>query len=905
MRSNVDVPIITTKLHRPFPVADLVSRSQLLEKLNFYLDRPLTLVSAPAGYGKTTLISSWLASLDNPTAWVSLDEHDDDLTIFLSYFLAAIRTMFPDAANDSLALINAQDVPPLRVIVSTLINDLTQIDGSYVLVLDDYHAIHNMDIHDVIGGLLRYPPSGLHLVLTTRKDPPIKLIDLRARSWLNEIRIQELRFTKDEISEYLQHVLGRPVENKTVKQLAAKSEGWVTGLRLLTLSLQRIEDFDLSKMGRLVNNYLVEDYLMSIILSFQDPAFQDCLIKTAVLERFCAPLCEVLCRTEADLDAPYSGEAFICLLEESNLFVTPLDTRHQWFRYHHLFQDLLLRQLQKQKGDDTIASLHKRASVWYEENGYIDEALRHALSAGDIARGADIVAQHRHDLMNRDRWRRLERWLDQFPEDAFETYPDLLMARGWVAYYLMYDLVETMRILDVVDARSFVDDVESQQLKGEAAALRSQFQYWFVDAAAAMASAQYALEVTPIAHECVRSTSLTMVSHAMQMEGEFDEGLKLLKEALRGGLFNIQSSIARVLVALCWSYWLVGDLKNSKDAARRLLLLSQKYDMAWSTSYACYFLGIAHLERMELAEADQRLGLLVENPYRYPMHNLCQSVFPLGIVYQIGGDDEKAGKVAQFISDLAFEKQNNLFIELAEVFQAELEIRRGHTMIAGNWAEHYQQGELRAMHRYFLPELTYVKALIAKDSQSSRDKAADLLSRLETHAETIHNNSVLIRVLALQAWFANILGDEKKVLAKLERAVRLGTLGGWIRPFVDLGSEFIRPLQQLRQKDIAPDHIGRILDAFPDTQREQMQTETHQSRNADLIEPLTDRELEVLGLLAEQLSNKEIGAKLFISPGTVKQHTYNIYQKLGVKGRWPAVTKAIELGILPTNVTSQ
>lgn len=908
MLANQDVPIITTKLHRPLPAADLISRPKLLERLNHYREQPLTLVSAPAGYGKTTLISSWLESLDSPSAWISLDEYDNDLTQFMTYFLMAVRSLVKNAAENSLALLKAAEVPPIRVLVSTLINDLAQIDRTYVLVLDDYHAISNMDIHDVINGLLRYPPPGMHLVLTTRKDPPLRLIDLRARSWQHDIRVQELRFTRDEIFEYLQRVLEYPLDEETAEQLAEKSEGWVTGLRLLTLSLQRIEDIDLSKIDRLADNQLIEDYLMSVILSYQEPAFQACLLKTAVLNRFCAPLCEAICGPDAKPDSAFSGEEFITLLEGSNLFVTQLDTQHQWFRYHHLFQTLLLRQLKKQEGDAVVTELHKRASVWYQENGFIDEALRHTLSAGDIAGASEMVAQHRHDMMNRERWRGLDRWLNQFPQDSLETFPDLLMARAWVAYYLWYDLSETMRILAAMETllnSEFAQGARADQLKAEAAAIRSQFQWWYTDAAAAMASAQHTLDVTPLIHECVRSTALMIVAASSQMLGDFDKALVLLKDSLREGLYREQSSTARLLVTLIWIYWLDGDLTNSMETARRLYELSQEHDMVWSTSYACYFLGVAHLDRNELDAAEKHLAHLIENPYRYPMQNVGQGAFPLALVYQTKGQEKKARDVAQFVSDLAFEKQNDLFAELAEVFQAELELRRGHAMVAINWAQHYVPGEFRAMQRHFLPELTYAKALLAQDTHASRAKADDLLSAMKTHAQAIYNNSALIRVLVLQALLAAMRGKETDVVAILEQAVRLGELGGWIRPFVELGPEFIKPLQQLRENDVAPEYIGRILAAFPNSkQDDDAPMETSQSGNAQLIEPLTERELDVLRLLAKQMSNKEIAAELFISAGTVKQHTYNIYQKLEVKGRWQAVTRAVELGILQPSPAS-
>ncbi len=362
-----NTPIVKTKFYRPPVTADLVARKRLLAQLNDNRRSPLTLVSAPAGYGKTTLVSNWLDTLNCANAWVTLDEYDNDLTQFLAYFLTALRSIFPGSVIEILALLNSSlEQPPIRVLINTLLNDLNQIESDYVLVLDDYHNIQEMEIHDLIMGLLRYPPPTMHLVLATRIDPPLELLNLRAKSRLNEVRVLELRFSRAEIADYLHIFLKRPVDMDTVVLLADKTEGWATGIRLLALSLHRVENLDLAQIERLENNYLVEDYLISIILSLQKPDFEECLLQTAVLDHFCAPLCTAVCSADAESDTAFSGEAFIQQLTESNLFVVPLDTQQQWFRYHHLFQDLLLRQLQKRKGKEFIASLHCKASQCFE-----------------------------------------------------------------------------------------------------------------------------------------------------------------------------------------------------------------------------------------------------------------------------------------------------------------------------------------------------------------------------------------------------------------------------------------------------------------------------------------------------------------------------------------------------------
>jgi LuxR family maltose regulon positive regulatory protein len=312
-----------------------VPRPHLLERLDLRRQRPLTLISAPAGYGKTTLVSSWLDTLDAPSAWVSLDEQYDDLMLFLAYFLTAIHSMFPDAAEDTLALANGPEQPPIQLLTNSLINDLNQITVD------------------------------MQIVLTTRSDPPLDLVNMRAKSTITEIRALDLRFNQAEASEYLRLLLRRPVDEETVVFLSKKSEGWVTGIRLLALSLSRVENMDWTQIDHLENNHLVKDYLMSIIISLQEPAYQERLLHIAILDRFCAPLCTAIWESDGESGNNVNADVFVRKLVADNLFVTPLDTQQHWLRYHHLFQELLIRQLEKREPEEFIASLHRKAGVCF------------------------------------------------------------------------------------------------------------------------------------------------------------------------------------------------------------------------------------------------------------------------------------------------------------------------------------------------------------------------------------------------------------------------------------------------------------------------------------------------------------------------------------------------------------
>jgi LuxR family maltose regulon positive regulatory protein len=876
------LPLIQTKLHQPQIPAGLVARARLSEMLEGYRQRPLTLVSAPAGYGKSTLISSWLQGVDYPNAWVSLDEHDDDLAVFLSYFLAAIQKISPGSMADNRAMLKLPQLPPMKILVGSMLNELNEINDKYVLVFDDYHYIREKSIHALISELLLHPPPTLHLVLGTRSDPQISLANMRAQGKVTEIRAQDLRFTVEEASLLLQNLLSRVVDEDTVTSLAERTEGWVTGLRLAAMAM-RYRVGTGSIQGHLsANNRYVSNYLLSEILDSQVKVYADWLVKSSIFERFNAGLLEAVLGSEAEGDVlVINGQVFLEWLESSNMFVIPLDDQGEWYRYHHLFCQFLEQELERRASQKEIIEMHCRASDWYAQNGFVEEALKHALAAGDSPTALELVAHHRHDLMNQDKWNRLDHWLNLFPASTIEDNLDLLMTRAWLAYYLRYDIAGSMYALTLVDALledGADDEKESNLISAELAALRSHFLYWETDSEGAVAAAQ--------------SAALVGLAGGYQLLGEMDKAEGTLSMALQNGLFQNPSSNARLLFGLCFMYWPHGDLNKLINSAEHLLKLSEQHNMPWSGSYAHYYLGIAHYERNELSKAEEHLGIVYQNPFHYPMQNVGQSAFSLALTYQAQGQLEKAEEVFRAISDLAFEAHNEFFIQLSIILRIELRLLQGHKLAAASWAQDYKPGELKSMHRFYMPELIKIKALLAEGSSSSVDKAAEQLERLLEHAEKNHANIVLIKARSLKALLAETLGDESMAMEELGKAVQMAEPHGIIRPFVDLGPNMAALLKQLHSRGMSDAYIALILKAFKPGE-----PAAEIVNQKGLIDPLTNRELEILALLAQQLRNKEIADRLVISDGTVRQHTHNIYQKLGVNTRWQAVIKANELGI--------
>ncbi|MGD9197764.1 MAG: hypothetical protein PVH97_05735, partial [Desulfobacterales bacterium] len=433
MADETDIGIILrTKLHRPPAPSDYVHRPRLSEYLDQQLERPLALVSAPAGYGKSTLVSCWLDRCDNPNAWISLDENDNDLRQFLSYFLAAVETVFPNSVKETMTLVNAPTLPPLSSLVGTLANQLDMIEQDFILVLDDIHTIQEKSVYHLLNDLLRHPPRPMHLVLIGRRDPLLNIATLRARSQLAEVRLQDLRFTAGETATYLKQILNRQFDEDLATAWSEKTEGWVTGLRLAALSMQHRGDFKTILPELKGSTQYVMEYLFNEVLSHQPPDLRDFLLKTSILDRFCAPMYDAMVGTAVGPgDTQNDAWQFINQLKKENLFLISLDVEGQWFRYHHLFQNLLKRQLKRHYPPNEITTLHSRASEYFESQGLITESIKHALATEDHGRTAEIVERHRHDEFDADRWYVVERWLAMLPAKVKRQRPSILMTDGW------------------------------------------------------------------------------------------------------------------------------------------------------------------------------------------------------------------------------------------------------------------------------------------------------------------------------------------------------------------------------------------------------------------------------------------------------------------------------------------
>ncbi len=914
MTGKIDTElIIRTKLHRPPVARDHLRRQHLMDRLNQRQHRPLALVSAPAGYGKSTLVSSWLEASDVPSAWVSLDEDDNDLGLFLSYFVSAIQRIFPTACGATLPMLNGAHLPPVSVLARSLINELDEIEKAFILVIDDYHLIRDKSVHGLVTKLLEHPSAFMHLVLIGRRDPPLPLTALRAKGQMVEIRTQDLRFSLDETVTFLQQMTGAPIDTAAAAMLEEKTEGWVTGLRLAALSLNHRKDIKGILTGLPVENRYVMDYVVTEILSHHPPAVQEYLLKISVLNRFCAPLCDAVSHSDAESGGSgLDGREFLELLENANLFVIPLDDGQEWFRYHHLFQALLKRQLKERLKAEDIDRLHKLASTWFAENGYIEEALSHAHQIGDKEAAARLVKHHRHDMMNRQQWYQLNRWLQRFPPDFIQEHPDLLLARAWVVqrqarYSELFDIVNVLeQTVSISNKRSIDDSI----LWGEVQALKS-FQYYATGRGdLSETAAREALNRLPAHYLSARGMALRILSVALQMQGDPGQAGRVVLEALQQEAASISVYKTELLAGLCYTSWIAADLNNLKQTAGQLLRHGQKHDLPESIVVGRFFNGILHYQRNDLDLAEGFLAPVVGDPGDGELViptvvTYCQSSFALSLTYQAMGRAKKASRIIESVIGYMLETGNTDLLELCQVFQADLALRQGHVAEADLWARHTPPIPLAPAYRFYTPQITLPRVLLAERTSKSLSEAGRLLSQMYDYYASIHSTRVLIDVLVLQALLHVAQDDESQALEKLMAALALAEPGGFIRPFLDQGPEMADLFGRLVKKNPSLRYAEIILEALGGGKTEFF------SRRADdrnkpgaslpdkpLIEPLTNREIEVLRMLAKGVRNNDIAGSLFISPETVKRHLSTIYRKLDVKNRHQAVISAKSIGIL-------
>jgi LuxR family transcriptional regulator, maltose regulon positive regulatory protein len=898
-------PLLRTKLNRPVAAGAVIVRPRLLQKLMPALERKLTLVAAPAGFGKTTVLVQWLAGVSLPSAWISLDEHDGDVSIFLAYLVEAIRSLFPEACPDTLMLVRAPREIPLTHVAYTLINEIAALPGAFILVLDDYHLVRTEAIHQLLTTLVSHAPQNLHLVLSTRADPPLPLARLRARQELTELRAADLRFQPAEVEAFLTQTMALALDTQAMALLERETEGWAVGLQLTALSLREVEDTQhlLDELARGEHGHVM-DFLVSEVLDASAPGLQDFLHWTALFERFCPALCDAL----GIAAAPDQGAGnLLAAIERANLFVVRLDSVGKWFRYHHLFRGLLRLRLADRASPEAIADMHRRASRWFAVEGWTEEALGHALAAEDAEMAADIVERSVPVRLNGEDWRGAERLLGRLPEEVVQRRPALLLARAWILATRLQPeglpaLVAAAEAQLSAQLSSAMPGADGAALGAQLCALRAAILQddRVMDYAGSLALATRALEELPRSTLFVRRFAMAYFTIASQRLGRQEEALVVLNQIQEREGASVNTFTEGVGIMLQQLLVDKGDLDRMEQVARRTLHPDSRSNLVLSKMALTILRAAFLFFRYRLPEARSVLEDALRTPYGARPGIVFQAYLMLALIHELLGNtpytDEAVGNLAAYLAQDGAPGMQRIL----ESFGARLNLMRGNVDAAAHWAAKERPQPRRIFNDDIeSPVLTYAAVRIAQATPASLAEAHRLLRELDVEMARTHYTRRRVQVALLLAMACAAQGDESASLTALRQAVELARPGRIVIYFVEQGELIRRLLLHLARQTPGDGFIRELLEAFP-IRTVDARPKTIPIPPADgLSEDLTPRETEILRMLEQGWSNAEIAGALVLSPLTVKRHIANLYQKLGVNSRTRAVRRSRELGILP------
>ncbi len=962
---EVGTRLLTTKLFVPPIRRELVSRPRLIAQLNAGLGRKLTLISAPAGFGKTTLLSEWIhrisdirdrrlvnaaisQSPDSNTqypkvAWLSLDEGDNDPTRFWTYVIAALRTIpslvEADVGKALLAALQSTGIttggapPPIESILTRLINQIAALhkddrpDRRCVLVLDDYHMIVEETIHEALTYLLDHLPPQLHLVIASRADPPLPLSRLRGRHQLTELRTADLRFTPEEAATFLNQVMGLGLSEEDVAALEARTEGWIVGLQMAALSMQKKDkthaaDFVSAFTG---SHRYVLDYLTDEVLVRQSQDTQTFMLRTAVLDHLCGPLCDAVTGQE-------NGQEMLERLDAANLFIVPLDDERHYYRYHHLFADLLRKRLARTR-PDLAPTLHRKASAWYEREGFIEDAMSHVLAVPDYVRAADLIEQHAPKMAQRGEVIILEGWLQGLPEDLVRSRPFLCLLYGWIALPHSLELAEKWAHI-AEEALAFeVPDVD--ELDAADRAIYDMVTVQVLDLQATIAQnrgdpSKVILDLTLQVMALIPESEASLRASPVMRLGWCNLGMgdeeaadraflqsKQLAEA--GGHYSLalQAAWARAILARRQ-----GRLRDAAAICRDALEaiaepLERSGQPAPPSGLVYTALGRILLEWNRLEEAERNLTKGLELSELFVPQDSSRLDAHIARAYL---------RLARWnLNDLTdlnalAKKSWPQFDWYAAAHQARVWLRLAehdpsHLREAVRWAEgrefKLEVNDWSISHALVVARVRIAQRQAELPGGGKLDlwSVLEFLDRLEQLVEERGWTELLIEALIVRALARQALGQDDQALRALERALTLAEPEGYTRIFLDEGLPMARLLYRAVARGIMPEYAGKLLAAFDTAETDDAEVAARRRttmaedsrfvvRSPSLIEPLTERETEVLELIAEGLSNREIAQRLFISLSTVKRHNANIYGKMAVHNRTQAVARARDYGLL-------
>ena len=886
----MSTPILATKLYIPPPRPKIVLRPSLIERLNEGLlsGRKLTLISAPAGFGKTTLVSEWVAGCGRPAAWLSLDEGDNDPARFLTYIVAALQTIAANVGAAVLGVLQSPQPPPTESILTALLNEMSTVSDNFILVLDDYHVIDAKPVDNALTFLLEHLPPQMHLVITTREDPDLPLARLRARDQLTELRATNLRFTPAEAAEFLNQIMGLNLTAEDIAALEARTEGWIAGLQLAAISMQGHQDTTSFIQSFTGSHHFVMDYLVEEVLQQQSESVQTFLLRTSILDRMCGPLCDAVL-----LDSSAPGQETLEYVEHANLFLIPLDNERRWYRYHHLFADLLRQRLHQNTGSSSgdaesrVNELHIRASQWYEDKGLEIEAFHHAAAANDVERAERLIEGKGIPLHFRGAAMAILDWLASLPTTVLNARPSL----WWRYASLLLINGQTTGVEEKLQAAEAAlalqgaeADDKTRNLVGQIAAARATLALTQYKVETMIAQSRRALEYLHPNSLSSRANANWTLGAAYLYQRDYAAARQAFTQAI--SLSQTSGAIFTVILATI-------GLGMVQEAENQLTLAAETYRrvLQWAGDQPLQIINEAHLglarvlyewNDLDAAEQHGRQSLHLARQYDQIIDRFIICEVFLARLKLARGDVNGAAAMLAQASQSA--RQQNFVYRIPEVAAAQVVtlLHQGNLAAASNLAQTNS-----------LP-LSQARVHLA---QADTSAALAVLELLRQQAEAKDWQDERLKVMVLQAIAHHAQDEKDKAVQVLGDALTLAEPGGFIRTFVDEGIPMAQLLSEAAAHGIMPDYVGKLLAVF-EAEEQKSADKSYLSLAQPLIDPLSQRELEVLQLIAQGLSNHEISKQLFLALSTVKGHNRIIFGKLQVERRTEAVARARELGLL-------
>ncbi len=891
----MSVQLLKTKQFIPTLPDNHIIRSELFHRLNSNLDRRISIIAAPAGFGKTTFASSWVRQVHNPVVWVSLDESDNDPAVFWAYVINGLQAVDSHDGNPLFDRIDINQLPDHRTLLIQFINELSEITDKVIIVLDDYHVISNPQIHDDIAYIVDHQPQTLHILLITRLDPPLPLARLRGNGFLTEIRSRDLRFTVEEENQFLNGLLNLGLCQDDIVAIDHRTEGWIIGLCLTALSMKNRQDRGTFVASFSESNYFILEYLTEEVLDQLPEKIRVFLLKLAVLDQFNVPLCRQVTGME-------DSHLFLEELVRQNLFLVPLDNERVWFRFHHLFKDLLNDRLQKDISRQEISGMYMAASRWYCDQNDHNEAIKYALLAGDFQQAAGLIEQVVDQVISRGQVKTLLRWMDVLPEEIVKTSTRLLLHQSWVVF-LTGNVTQAEKILEQakISLNTKPDGSEKDLLHGRLLAIEATITSLSRNLLLAISQADEALRLLPNDAWIYRARATRAKGVASTFLGEMDEAISSLEKAkslaIKGESWFLASEICSQIATARKHQ---GKLSQAADAYQQILNF---YRQPEQTAPACLgYIGLAEiaLERNEQERAQQLietgLALCFMGNIGYALQPAC---LIKGLIDLAQGNKKSARESISKGENLSRSGGGSLesILGLA-MFETRLCLQAGNMENARQWAN----GELIPAGWSFedLPVTLWElhQSLVALvELQSDRfERVLEICDRILPGAENCGRLGRVIELNLYRALSLYHLGKEDKALESLSLCLDLAEPEGYMRMFITAGKGMDDLLDNAIEKNVHADFARRLLPHFPG--RKDFHVIAIHTMETEV---LTERETEVLRYLCRGYSNQEIAEELIVSVNTIKKFTSNIYGKLGVSNRTQEILKAQEADLIRLN----